>query len=294
MGVKRIALLLLAAAALSACQRLDQRAMLLILDPAYKAETLLGNRDGIASPDGLRWEEGKLYIADEGGSAVRVLDARGKLTTLASAKHGLKSPEDLARGADGALYWTDDDAGGLWRLGADGPAARRLPSKGSLSSTEGLSAAPSGAMLIGGGKPGRIVLLARDGRASTLPLRISKPESMAFDEAGNLYIADNEADILYLRTKEGRLHRPIAERDGFSPETLHFTRGALFITDSRHGKLHRYTPEDGLTTIAVLAGELSNVQGITSDPSGNLYLSVQTDLKARRGTILRLKRTAPR
>jgi sugar lactone lactonase YvrE len=293
MTMARIALLLLAAAAMAACERLDQRAMLLVLDPAYKAETLLNNRDGISSPDGLRWEAGKLYIADEGGSALRVLDAAGRLTTLATAKDGLKSPEDLARGADGALYWTDDDAGGLWRLGANGPASMHLPPEGPLASTEGLSAASSGAMLIGGGNPGRIVLLSADGRASTLPLRISKPESMAFDEAGNLYIADNEADILYLRTRDGRLHRPISDRDAFSPETLHFSGGALFITDSRHGKLHRYTPEDGLTTVAVLAGELANVQGITSDPAGNLYLSVQSDLKARRGTILRLKRMAP-
>ncbi len=90
------------------------------------------------------------------------------------------------------------------------------------------------------------------------------------------------------------MHRPISGRDDFSPETLHFADGALFITDSRNGKLYRHTPEDGLQTLAVLAGELANVQGITSDPAGNLYLSVQIDLKARRGTILRLKRVLPR
>ena len=37
-------------------------------------------------------------------------------------------------------------------------------------------------------------------------------------------------------------------------------------------------------------GALGNVQGVTSDETGNIYLSVQTDLKAKRGTILRLKR----
>lgn len=265
--------------------------MLLVLDPSYQAETLLSNGDGISSPDGLRWEEGKLYIADEGGSAVRVLARDGKVTTLATAEEGLRSPEDLARGADGALYWTDDDAGGLWRLGSEG-AARKLAATGSLASTEGLAAAPSDAILIGGG--GRIVLVAGDGRAKPLPLRIAKAESMAFDGGGNLYIADNEADILYLLTKDGTLHRPVAGRDGFSPETIHFAQGALLITDSRHGKLHRYTPEDGLSTVAVLAGELANVQGVTSDEGGNIYLSVQSDLKAGKGTILRLRKRAGR
>ena len=293
MRVARTALLLAAALATAGCERLDRRAMLLVLDPAYKAETLLTRGDGIASPDGLRWEDGALYIADEGGSAVRMLGRDGKVVTLASAGDGLRSPEDLARGADGLLYWTDDDAGGLWQLGRDGRASPRLAPEGSLASSEGLAAASSGAILVGGGEAGRIVTLGPDGSRRELPLRIAKPESMAFDGAGNLYIADNRADILYLLTPDGRLHRPISRREGFSPETIHFDGSALLITDSRHGKLHRYSPEHGLSTVAVLAGELANVQGVTSDGKGNIYLSVQTDLKARRGTVIRLARQAP-
>lgn len=281
---------LLIALALAGCGRLDREGMLLLLDPSYQAETLLTEQDGISSPDGLRWERGELFIADEGGSAVRVLGTDGKLATLADARAGLRSPEDLARGADGALYWTDDDAGGLWRLGAGGRATRVLPAQGVLASTEGVAAAPSGAVLVGGGTGKRILLLRADGSRIVLPFQIDKPESMAFDDQGNLYIADNRADVLHVLTREGRLHRVIANREGFSPETLHFAGGALLITDSRHGKLHRYTPEGGLTTVAVLAGALANVQGVTSDDAGNIYLSVQTDLKARRGTILRLTR----
>ena len=131
-------LLALTALSLGSCKPLDRQAMLLVLDPAYRAETLLTSKDGIASPDGLMWENGNLYIADEGGSAIRIRGADGKVTTLASATDGLKSPEDLVRGNDGALYWTDDDAGGLWRLASDGKAARRLPAEGALASTEGL------------------------------------------------------------------------------------------------------------------------------------------------------------
>lgn len=290
MSLRRALLLLLAAGAASACDRIDQRAMLLVLDPAYRAETLLTSADGIASPDGLRWEAAGLLIADEGGSAIRLLRPDGSLATLADAKQGLRSPEDLARGPDGALYWTDDDTGGLWRLGPEGGAARRIAADGPLASTEGLAATPAGALLVGGGKAGRVVSLSPDGKAAVLGLRVGKPESFAFDDTGNLFIADNEADVLYLLTKGGRLHRPIAGRDGFSPESLHFAGGVLFITDSRNGKLHRYTAEDGVATIAVLAGELANVQGLTSDNAGNLYLSVQTDLKAKRGTVIRLAR----
>ena len=284
-------LLALTCAALAGCGQLNREGMLLVLDHAFVAETVLTEANGIASPDGLLWEKGTLFIADEGGSALRMLK-NGRVTTLADARSGLRSPEDLVRGGDGALYWTDDDAGGLWRLGSDGKAVQRVAAQGPLESTEGLARAPSGALLIGGGEAGRVVVARSDGGTNVLPLRVEKPESMAFDAAGNLYIADNQADVLYVLTRDGRLHRTIANREGFSPETLHFAGGALLITDSRNGKLHRYMPEDGLSTVAVLAGALRNVQGVASDGAGNIYLSVQTDLKARRGTILCLKRRA--
>jgi len=278
-------------AALSGCERLSERAMLMMVEPGYTARVLLTEKDGIASPDGLLWENGSLVIADEGGSAVRIWsEADGRLTTLATAKDGLRSPEDVVRGPDGALYVTDDDAGGLWRIGGEG-GARQVVSAADLASTEGLAAAPSGTLLIGGGESGRIVALRPDGGATRLPLRIAKPESMAHDEAGNLYIADNDADVLYLLTPDGRLHRPIAARDGFSPESIASAGGEWLITDSDHGKLYRYSPQDGLRTIAVMAGELANIQGVAADEAGNIYLSIQSDLKGRRGFILRLERT---
>ena len=286
--------LLACALALSGCDRLDRRAMLLVEDSSYRPEILLSHTDGIASPDGLRWEDGRLYIADEGGSAIRVWSQGRGLETLADSAQGLRSPEDLARGRDGALYATDDDAGGVWRIGPTGGATAAVPASGDLASTEAIALAPSGALLIGAAASGRIVAVAPGGRATRLPLRIAKPESLAFDGAGNLYIADNENDVLYLVTADGRLRRPVAHRPGFSPETLHFSGGALFITDSANGKLHRYAPADGLTTLAVFGGALANVQGIASDGNGALYVSVQSDLKGRRGYILRLKRTMPR
>jgi sugar lactone lactonase YvrE len=295
----RALFLALALARLPGAASSTAKAMLLSSIPAFEAETLLTEQTAYPLRMGCAGRAAPCTSPTKGGSAVRCLKD-GKLATLADARSGLKSPEDLARGADGTLYWTDDDAGGLWRLGSDGKAAPRLPAQGPLASTEGLVAAPSGALLIGGGESGRIVVLRKDGRTSVLPLRIEKPEGMAFDAAGNLYIADNDADVLYLLTRAGRLHRAIANREGFSPETLHFADGALLITDSRNGKLHRYTPEDGLATVAVLAGALGNVQGVTSDERQHLPIGADRSqgaarhdhAPARRGRAM--SRPAPR
>jgi hypothetical protein len=117
---------------------------------------------------------------------------------------------------------------------------------------------------------------------------IRKPESLAFDPEGNLYIADNEQQIVYRRDRDGRLQTWITGRDGLTqPESICFQEGALYITDDEAGKLYRYVPETGLTTVMVLAGRLKNVQGIASGPGGSLLLTVQ-DLAHARSLILQL------
>ena len=277
---------LLLALALTGCG-LDREAVVLMLDPGYRAEILLDNEDGISAPDGLLWSNGRLYIADEGGSAVRSWAPEEPVRTHADSTAGLSSPEDLALGADGTLFVSDDDTGGVWRIRVTGSAVRLAPA---VASSEGLVMNPSGSLLIGDPARARIVELTGAGHTSALRQRIAKAESFAFDGGGNLYIADNRDQTLYLRAPTGAVHRPIADQGGFSPESLHFASGALFITDSDHGKVSRYTPQDGLVTIAVFGGTLANVQGIASDELGNLYVSVQSDLEAGRGYIVRLVR----
>jgi sugar lactone lactonase YvrE len=276
----------------SGCRELDREGMVLVLDEKMSAEMVLGNEDGIASPDGLLWSAGTLYIADEGGSAVRAWTPGQRVRTLADRRDGLSSPEDLALDPDGNLYASDDDAGGVWRISVQGTVAS-LPGLRAASSSEGLTLSPQGMLLVGDQRGRRILAAQRDGRSHVLVGPnggIRKPEGFAFDDDGDLYVADNLDRVLYLLGRNGALHRPIADRPGFSPESLHYTEGALYITDSEHGKLFRYTERDGLVAVAVFAGTLSNVQGITSDEAGNIFVSVQSDLDNKRGYILRLTR----
>lgn len=285
--------LLLLALALGACGPLDQRAMVLAVEPGWTAQVAASDKDGFGSPDGLLWSEGKLYVADEGGSAVRSWRPGERPSTLADARAGLASPEDLVRDAAGNLYFTDDTRGGLWRTDRLGRTTALVEPGRGLPSTEGLGLSPAGDLIVGDAPGHRVLKVAPDGRVSILvgPEKgISKPESFAFDGEGNLYIADNRDNILYRLTADGSLHRAIADRDGFSPESLRFAGGALFITDSDHGKLFRYTPEDGLDVVALFGGSLANIQGIAADDSGALYISVQSDLKGRKGYILKLYR----
>jgi sugar lactone lactonase YvrE len=290
--MRRLALFALALA-LAGCGKLDQEAMVLTVEPGWTAEVAASEKDGFASPDGLLWADGTLYVADEGGSAVRAWRPGARPALLADSKAGLASPEDLVRDAAGNVYFTDDTRGGLWRTDRLGRTTALVSPGRGLPSTEGLGLSPDGDLIVGDAPGHRVLKVRPDGSVSVLigpERKIAKPESFAFDDSGNLYIADNRDKILYLLRTDGRLLRVVADRSGFAPESLLFAGGTLFITDSDNGKLFRYTPDDGLNVVAIFGGSLANIQGIAADGGGALYISVQSDLKGRKGYILKLSR----
>jgi sugar lactone lactonase YvrE len=262
-------------------------------DSSYKASIFATNKTGIGSPDGLVWRGNTLYLADEGSDALEVWSQAGGLKRLADAKLGCLSPEDLVIDKDGNIFFTDDDAGGLWEVDAHGVPRQVAGKEKGLISTEGLALAPDGSLLVGDGEQHEVFRVTRDGKVSEFlgkEFGITKPESMVFDDKGNLYIADNEDNILYLLDANHTLHRLIERRDSFSPETIFYSKGSLYITDSKDGKLYVYNPSEELKTIAAFGGQLKNVQGITVDDGGNIYLTVQTDLKHNAGDIIEISK----
>jgi hypothetical protein len=64
----------------------------------------------------------------------------------------------------------------------------------------------------------------------------------------------------------------------------------LYITDDQAGKLYRWTPSEGLTTIARFAGRLKNVQGVTVASDGAILVTIQSSLSRRQGYIIELRR----
>jgi sugar lactone lactonase YvrE len=271
---------------------LNQKAMVLMVQPSYRAEIVATSRDGITVGDGILWRQGRFYIADEGGSAIRLWSGTGQAVTVGNGK-GVKSPEDLVVDAGGNIYFTDDDAGGVWRINNFGETRRLAGPDEGLVSTEGLALTPGGDLIVGEGLSHKIFLVQSEGHVSEFlgtDAGISKAETMSFDDGGNLFIGDNEDDVLYLLTADKKLHRMIEGREDFSPESLCYSHGILYITDSKHGKLFTYTPEDGLDVLAVFGGELHPVNGVTTDDKGSVYVSVQTDLKKKIGYILKIDR----
>jgi sugar lactone lactonase YvrE len=290
-SVRQIIGLLCCAFGLSACG-LSQKGMVMMTDPTYRATVIGTQQDGFSVPDGILWRQGKFVMADEGGGALRIWSNANEVKTLCDASLGIQSPEDLVMDSEGNVFFTDDDAGGVWEVEHSGKAFLLAGKDKGLVSTEGIALAPTGEILVGDGLRHQVYSVSRSGEVSVFlgsGYGITKPESMVFDEKGNLYIADNEDQIVYLLTPEMKLQRLIENQPGFSPETIWYAHGTLFITDSAAGKLYRYTPEEGLKTIAVFGGKLAAVNGLTMDEEGNLYVSIQTDLRRQLGYIVKLE-----
>lgn len=261
-----------------------------LFDRDYALETFATTADGLGAPDGLAWHGDALIIADEGSSAIRRLERTG-WKTLADKGAGIVSPEDLAIAPDGTIYFTDDSAGGVW-IAKEG-TVRRLPgTEGWDPPTEGIALAPDGRLLIGETRNGQVVVFNPGARIALAALpygKITKPESMAFDANGNLYVADNEENLIH------RFDAATGRRDTFSwpevsPESITVVRDALWLTDSDNGKVYQLDGDGKLETVAVFSHALQNVSGISGDRQGNVYISIQTDLDDGEGLIVVLRR----
>jgi len=287
-----LAIILFGVAALTSC-KLQKEGLVVMTDNSYKASVVVANKGGIGSPDGLALRGGKFYLADEGSDALEVWSQVEGLKRLADRSAGFLSPEDLVVDAEGNIFFTDDDAGGLWEVDTRGQTRLVAGKDKGLISTEGIALAPDGSILVGDGEQHIVFRVTRDGAVTEFLGKdkgITKPESMVFDEKGNLYIADNEDNVLYLVDSKREIHRLVDRQDSFSPETIFYSKGSLYITDSRDGKLFVYRPNEELKTIAAFGGQLKNVQGVTVDDHGNIYLSVQSDLKHKVGEIIEISK----
>ena len=292
-GLKSLAIALGALFLLTSCKALGKEGVVLMTDDSYKATVFATNKAGFGSPDGILWNKGKLYLADEGGVALEVWSQNDGLKKLMDAQFGTQSPEDLVIDAQGDVFFSDDDAGGVWEVDASGKPRLLAGKDKGLTSTEGIALARDGSILVGDADQHEVFKVTRDGAVSIFigkEFGITKPESMVFDEQGNLYIADNEDNVLYMLDSNHKLHRVIDRKDQFSPETIFYSKGSLYITDSHASKLYLYTPNEELKTIAAFGGQLKNVQGVTVDDRGDIYVSIQSDLKHKLGYIVKISK----
>lgn len=214
---------------------------------------------------------GNVYVTEGGNRDVRKISASGLVTTLASGTDKFSEPRGIAIDSNGVFYVGD--------YGAN--VVRRVSSTGVVSTYAGT------APLAG----------SNDGTISTA--LFNGPSGIAFDTAGNIYVADTLNNTVRKITPAGTVTTlaGMAGRtssvDG-SATSARFEdpyavavdgSGNLYVADSTDHSIRKVTSSGTVTTLAGKGGSFGSLDGtgtaarfnaplgIAADSAGNVYVA---------------------
>lgn len=231
---------------------------------------------------------GNIFVADGGNSAIRKIDNSGNVTTYAGTNSpGLvdgttttarfKRPVDVIFDKTGNLYVADDN----------NHAIRKISTNGTVTT------------LAGNGTPGYA-----DGSKSVS--RLNLPSGLALDDSGNLYIADRMNNRIRKLSPDGTLSTLVGTTAGsidgpFTTATInqpygiayHKTENSLIIAELGGHKIRKIDlTEQVVTTIAGSTQGFADGYGtsakfnqptdVTIDPEGNIVVADLTNSRIRK------------
>ena len=110
------------------------------------------------------------------------------------------------------------------------------------------------------------------GTVSIFATGFEDPTALAFDSSGNLYVANRGNGTVSLVTPAGKVSPFVFGFDGASG--LAFDAGNLYVADSGDGKVSKVTPAGQVSTYA---SGFNAPAGLAFDSSGNLYVANSGD-----------------
>ncbi len=276
--------------------------------------------------------QGDVLIADSQNNRVRRIDPQGIITTVAGADHGsgdggpaalarLFAPSGIALDAAGDAYIADslnnrvrrvDASGTISDFAGTGTAAfggdSLQPTAAYLNGPNGLSFDRSGALYISDSE-NHVVRKVSNGIISTVAgiggqsgndgdegpatqAHLYHPNAIAFDAAGNMYIADSGNNRVRVVTINGNIHNfagdgrqglPGYDGDGGLAASAHLNyprslaldaNGNIYIADFFNNVVRKVLAGAGvISTVAGGTGELALPAGLAFDNLGNLYVA---------------------
>ncbi|MBS1854741.1 MAG: hypothetical protein JST11_05200 [Acidobacteria bacterium] len=250
---------------------------------------------------------GNLYIADFGNGRVRMVSG-GIISTVAGSTNGapvaegelavntrLEGPTGVAVAPEGTLYFTEGGIGSGSGLAKGDYRVWMVPSSGVLRKLAG-TGAPSD---------------SGDGAAASAA-QLNSPSALAFDGAGNLYVADSSNQRIRVISPGGVIATALGTgATGFAveygnPAGAQFNTprgvaatpsGSILVADTGNNRVRRYDPGGNIYTYAgngngsyygdglpATTASVNHPEGIVLDAAGNLYIADTVDNAVRKVT----------
>jgi len=282
---------------------------------------------------------GNLYVADQGNHILRRVTPQGEVSTWAGqpgvrggddgpkAQATFDAPDGLVLDAAGNLYVSDFNAQTIRKLTPDGQVVTVAGAHGQAGSVDGPCGqarfnGPSGLALDGAGNlyvveygNNTIRLITwQDGRVSTLAgqagltgaldgvgaaARFSCPTGLAWDGAGELFVADGGNGILRKCSLAGAVSTLPGVAGAFNqPSNLALDRaGNLYVTDGGNSTIQRIAPDGTLSLVAGMpdwigcadgagaAATFNGPSGVAVDGAGNLVVAENGNGTLRKVTL---------
>jgi uncharacterized protein (TIGR03437 family) len=213
--------------------------------PGFRGDGGPASASRLNTPYGIAADTaGNLYIADLGNNRVRKVALDGTISTVPGTD-SLLAPRNVALGSDGSLYISE----------FNGNRVQHLRTDGVLEIVAGTGSAGFG----GDGGPAIAALL-------------SSPAGLAFDSAGNLYIADSGNSRI--RKVAGGVMTTILGSDAAGSSPIYLptavvcdVAGNLYIADYGNSRIQLLTPVGIQSTLPGTGRDLA------LDAAGNLYIA---------------------
>jgi len=280
------------------------------------------------SPYGLALDrDGSLYVADLGNARIRLISTDGRIRTVAgggeiaasdstegSAATALrfKSPRNVLPDTNGGFYFSDFDAHRVYYVdfrgvaanfagtGNPGYGADNVPAnRSALRNPAGLAFEPQGGLVIVESGSQRLRRVARGTVSAYLSdaLRnhpLYSPTGIAFDAAGNLYLADARATGALKRTPQGEVTALAVSGRSVAADPRGGAYYAWNTSVYRVDAANKVTLTAGAAagTIGELTGDggpaetarLLSPSAVAYDRDGNLYIADERAHRIRRVT----------
>jgi tripartite motif-containing protein 71 len=208
--------------------------------PDGSAQTAWGKagagKGELRTPFAVAASSGRVYVADFGNDRVQVFSPDGSLLgsfgSRGSGDGQLLRPAGVAVGSDGSVYVADHFNDRVQKFSPDGHFQATLGTL--VTPTPAGTPSPSAT-------PAAVASLP-DGQ-------LRRPEGLAVDRDGNLWVADYGRDrVVKLSTADGHLMAALGGFSGPKSVAVDPASGRVLVADTGNARIQRFSPDGTLDT----------------------------------------------